>query len=307
MNNYFFYNKVIDNVVNAASAEELCSSLTKCQDLLKSRFINKDTFMERLQRSLGERSQYYRQCVPAIEICGRPVPNVFVYEDRVSYVVYASFKINSCTCVEELSREISDVVDFFGNKMSGPKTGLLSIHEIVDMLNIAHEKYKLFDVPAKDKELEIFALKKSHVCYDSLTITFKNKKTGLLVNKWMVFSLSPCLDILPCNKYFVFMHEIGHVLYNTLTNGSCRAPAFFRELAMIMGLPVFADENKLPEFFADVFSAATLNNTRYSVYSPFKEVLTKEILELLDLYFKMLTSQAGIGDLGFGEEKAVLH
>lgn len=301
MNNYF--NKVTNKVVNATSARKLCSALRECQDILGSRFVNKAAFMEQLQSAMREQAAYYKSNIPAIEIMEQPVSNVFIYEDKVSYLIYSSFKINSCTKIEELRVEMSDLVDFFENKMSKPKTDVLNPFEITDMLNIVQSKYDLIGTVTYDKELEIYVLNKSHICYDSLMITFKNTYTGTMLNKWVVFSLSPCVDILACNKYFVFLHEIGHILYNSITKGSNKVPESFKQLAVSIGLPFFNNEDRLSELFADIFSACTINNSRYAYYNPFKAVLPDKVLQVFELYFKMLAYQANAAVTGI----ACLH
>lgn len=289
MNNYI--NNISNNVVNATSARRLCNALRECQNVLESRFVNKAAFMEQLQRAMREQATFYKNNIPAIKIMERTLSNVFIYEDKLSYLIYSSFKINSCTKIEELRGEISNIIDFFENYMTSPKTEVLSQSEIIDMLNIVHSKYNLFDAETFDKELEIYVLNKSHICYDSLIITFKNTYTGTMLNKYIVFSLSPCVDILACNKYFVFLHEIGHIFYNSITKGSNRVPESFKQLAVLLGLPFLDNENRLSELFADIFSACTINNSKYSYYNPFKTVLSDEILEVFELYFNMLAYQ----------------
>jgi hypothetical protein len=287
MNNY----KIIDNVINATSAEMLCGALRQCQGVLKTRFTNKTAFMERLQDKISRQVLLYKQDIPPVNVLAQPIHNIFIYEDRVSYLTYSSFKLNSCTTLEELNSQITDIIDFFGNKMTKSRTDLLNIDEIIGIFNIVETKFNLLEVILKDKEFEIYLLDRSHICYDSFLLTFKNKFTGLIYKRWMLFSLSPCMDILACNKYFVFLHEIGHCLYNTIMQENRRALDYFKDIAMIAGLPVFNDEGRFSELYADIFAAASLKDTDYSYYNPFKDVLSESVLELFELYFKMVLYQ----------------
>lgn len=301
-----FY-RAIDKAVGATSANTLCDALRQCKGVLESRFVNKAAFMEKLQGAMKGRAIYYKYFIPPAVMQEQALPNTFIYEDNLSYLIYSSFIINSCTGVEELKGQISGIIDFFENKMTHPRTDLLKQYEIIDMLTIVQKKYSLLDAVTQDRELEIFILNRSHLCYDSFLLTFKNNRTGRWVNKWMVFSLSPCMDIPACNKYFVFLHELGHILFNAITNAGEEIPPFFRELTTILGLPYWGDKDKLSELFADVFAACTMNETRYSEYNPFKKVLPDKITGLFEVYFKMLSAQAGNQIYSSGEEQWIVH
>jgi len=305
MNRYFY--KVIGDVVSAASAKQMCEALDKCRDILRSRFANREGFMEQLQSSVKKQAAYYKYGAPAVKVLEQPAPNVFIYEDRMSYLVYSSFIINSCRGIRELDEQIAGIIDFFGNRITEPRTDMLSTCEINELLDIVQEKYGLIDTVTDGKELEIYAMNRSHVCYDSLLLTFKNTRTGTLLNKWMVFSLSPCFDIPACNKYFVFLHEIGHILYNEITCGGNTVPEMFREIAESLGLPFADDDNRLSELFADIFSASSLNKTRYCAYNPFNTALNGKMLELFELYFRMLTYRMNRQSGAHHEGQTFLH
>jgi hypothetical protein len=303
MNNY----KIIDNVLNATSAEALCGALRECQRVLKTRFTNKTAFMERLQDKIYWQILLYKQDIPIVNVLDQPINNISIYEDRVAYLMYSSFKLNMCTSLEELNLQITDIIDFFGNKMTKSKTAVLNIDEISSIFNIVQRKFNLLEVILRDKEFEIYLLDRSHICYDSFLLTFKNKYTGLIYKRWMLFSLSPCMDILACNKYFVFLHEIGHCFYNTIIQEDRKALDYFKEIAEIAGLPIFNDESRVSELYADIFAAASLKDTCYSNYNPFKNVLPENILELFELYFKMVIYQKNMELYDFKKEESLLN
>lgn len=305
MSNYSY--NIIDNVINSTSSEKLCDSLKQCQGVLKTRFTNKTSFMERLQKEIREQVLSYKYNVPVVKVLEQPMSNIFVYEDKVSYLVFSSFKINLCSSIEELNSQIADIIDFFENKMTKSRTDILNIDEIIGMFNIVQRKYNLMDIISCDKEFEIFLMNRSHICYDSFLLTFRNINNGLLLKRWMLFSLSPCVDILASNKYFVFLHEIGHCFYNVITLEDGNALKLFDEIAVTVGLPAFNEEGKSSELFADIFAATALSNTNYAYYNPFKNVFPEKGLELFELYFKILVSQVNIEHHDFKKEKVMLH
>jgi len=170
MNSYFY--KAIDKVVSATSSKELCNALRQCQDVLASGFISRANFMEQLQWSISKQAAYYKYNASEVNILEKPWSNVFIHKDKIAYLVYSSFLINLCTDFEEMDEQISGIIDFFENKMSRPKSDILNTSEIIDMLNIVQEKYGLVDVITNGKDLEIFVVNKSHVCYDSFLLSF---------------------------------------------------------------------------------------------------------------------------------------
>ena len=297
----------IDRVVRAASSGELCQGLKECLAVLNSWSLKKGLFAEQLKKAIGEQARRYKYGAPAVRVLGQPVPNLYIYQDLEASFVYSAFKINACTTVEEVMDQIDDIVDLFENRMSRPRTGRLNAFEAVELLEAAQEKYNFLNSITGSKELEIYLLNKSHFCYNSFLLTYRNTRTGKQTGKRMLFSLSPVSELLVCNKYFVFLHELGHVLYNDIEDRGARGPFLFYELAKLMGFSSLMDEDGIQELFADVFSAATLHGTRYSEFNPYKGLLTGEIMGLLALYFKMLADRIDPGNLGWGEGKAVLH
>lgn len=282
------YGRIIGSVVRATSAGNMCEALEDCRDILDSRFANKTAFMEKLQKETKKQEKVYRYGIPSVKIMEKSFSNIFIYEDPIAYFMYSSFKINACTSYMELKAEISDIISLFENQLSNPRTGNLGIDEMMKLLEIVEHKYCLVDIATLDKKLEIYALNKSHRIYDSFLMTFKNMRTGKVLNRWALFSLSPCMDLFLCNKYHVFLHEIGHVVYNEMIDRIKKIPDFFKELAAIAGLLASDDEDRLQELFADLFSAASLHNTFYSAFNPFRQVLPAEVFDMFEAYFKVL-------------------
>ena len=283
-----YHNKTIENVINATSSEMLCCALSQCQDVLKNRFTNKIAFMERLQDKVNRQILLYEQDIPTIHVLNQPIHNISIYEDKKSYLKYSSFKLNMCTDLGELNLQINDIIDFFYNKFTSSRTDILNIEEITGIFEIVQKKFNLLDIVMQDKEFEIYLMNRSHICFDSFLLSYKNKHTGSIHKKWMLFSLSPCFDNLACNKYFVFLHELGHCLYNTVIHEYRKELCYFENITVIAGMSVFNDETRLSELFADIFAAVSLRDTCYSDYNPFKNVISESILELFELYFKMV-------------------
>ena len=134
MNNY----KIIDNVINATSAEKLCIALRQCQGVLKTRFTNKTGFMERLQDTINQQVLLYKQDIPRVKVFNKLMQNIFIYEDKVAYLIYSSFKLNMCTDLEELNSQMTDIMDFFGNMMAKSRTDVLKVDEIINIFKIVN-------------------------------------------------------------------------------------------------------------------------------------------------------------------------
>lgn len=305
MGNFIY--KAIDKAVNAESPDKFCEALEQCRNALSSVFVNKTAFMERLKEALEVKTGYLKYCENETGVFKRLMPDVYIYEDMGPYLAYSSFKISLCSNIMELKEQIDEIVDFFENKISEPKTDRLTLDEITDILDLVQRKYGLISTVTYDRELEIYLFNKSHICYDSFLLTYKNIHTGALLNKWMLFSFAPCMNFFVCNKYFVFLHELGHILYNAYKNTAEKTPMLFDEMTMVLGLPFLDDENRRSELFADLFSVSAMNNTRYLEYNPYKNVLSSKVRELLELYFSMLVSRVDVNNYIYREEKQILH
>jgi hypothetical protein len=283
---------IISKVLSAHSAKTLCSALRQCSKALRPGRPDSAAFMQQLQRAVAERTAYYGDYSVWAGISGQPARNIHIYEGDEAYLAFSSSRLKPCSCAEELKCMADSIADFFEKETTRPQAPVLSSGEAVEMLNIIQEKYGFMEVIDDDMELDIYIINRSHICYDSLLLTLKDTAAGTLLNRLMVLSLAPTMDIMACNRYFVFLHEMGHVFYKSVTSGNGKVPFMFRELAVFLGLPFMDDENKLEELFADVFSACAVNNTEYSRYNPFKQVLSGDVMNLLELYFKMLGCQA---------------
>lgn len=299
--------RAIQGVTGASTIDGLCSALKRCLSVLDSRHCAGSGFAEALKNALREKSLDCRRKSNAYIAAGRFGTNVHIYCEVSACLIFAGFKISLCKDDKELREQIEYIIDFFGCSMTKPKTGALTPGEAWELLGIVQDKYGLISAVTGQRELEIYLIERSHVSYDSFLLTYKNSHTGIWLNKWLLFSLSPCLDILDCNKYHVFMHELGHVLYNAVTGGGNGMPAFFGEIAFLLGFPLNDDIICPDELFADLFSASALKGTKYSPFNPFGSVMDPGIYELLELYFRMLAHNAERDQYGTSAADNILH
>lgn len=284
--------RAIEGVTSASTIDGLCAALKNCLAILDSYRNSEADFAEDLKTALRNKSADCRKKSNAYSSAGWFSTNVHIYCDLSACLIFAGFRICLCKDAKELREQVEFVVDFFNNCMSEPKSGILTSGEAGELLGIVQKKYRLLSAVTCDRELEVYLINKSHIRYDSFLLTYKNTYTGVWLNKWLLFSLSPCMDILECNKYHVFLHEMGHILYNAVTNGGDEIPAMFDKIAFLLGLPLNIDINCPEELFADLFSAASLRGTKYSCFNPFDNIPDNGTYELLELYFRMLAQNA---------------
>ncbi len=286
--------RAIAGIAGASTIEGLCSAIKGCLDLLDSGPVDGGCFLSDLKTALKEKLTDCRKKSDSFPDLRRFGSNVHMFCELSACLVFAGFRICLCRNEKELKEQLRFIADFFEN-MPERGTGALSPGEAAALLGVVQEKYGLLSAVTCDRELEIYLINRSHFCYDSFLLTYRNTHTGIWLNKWLLFSLSPRLDMLECNKYHVFLHEMGHVLYNSVTGGGDKIPELFGEIAFLLGLPLYEEINYPEELFADLFSAVSLRGTEYSSFNPFEKVLDKDICKLLELYFGMLAHNAGRG------------
>ena len=298
--------RAIAGVTEASTIDGLCSAIKGCLALLDSRPVDGACFLSALKTALKVKLNDCRKKSDAFPGLRRFGTNVHMYCELSACLVFAGSRICLCRNEKELKEQLCFIAGFFEN-MPERGTGALSPDEAAALLNVVQEKYGLLSAVTCDRELEIYLINRSHFCCDSFLLTYKNMHTGNWLNKWLLFSLSPRLDILECNKYHVFLHEMGHVLYSSVTGGGDKMPELFGEIAFLLGFPLYEEINNPEELFADLFSAISLRGTEYSSFNPFEKVLDKDICKLLELYFGMLAHNAGRGYYDIAGIDNLLH
>jgi hypothetical protein len=285
----------IDEVMEATTIDGFCAALKNCLAVLDSKRGREAGFADAIKTAFREKSYECRRKSDAYTATGQYGTNVHIYCELSACLIFAGFRICLCRDAGELREQIAFITDFFGRCMSKPKSGVLTPGEAGELLAIVQKKYGLLSAVTCHRELEIYLINRSHLRYDSFLMTYKNTYTKMWLNKWLLFSLSPCMDILECNKYHVFLHEMGHILYNAVTGGGEAVPELLGEIAFLLGLPLYEDIICPEELFADLFSAISLRGTKYAPFNPFEKVLDDGICGLLELYFGMLARNAGRG------------
>ena len=99
-----------------------------------------------------------------------------------------------------------------------------------------------------------------------------------------------CMAIPDCNKYFKFLHEMGHILFDLSAGDGGGIPDLFDQVAFLLGFSDIKDNIKKDELFADIFSAVSLNGAGYPEYKSFKFTFTDSLYDFLEDYFRMLVN-----------------
>lgn len=284
--------KALDALAKASTIDALCFALARCRTCLERGTGSGDGFEEALKAVFENKTEECRRRSKAYGPAGVYASNVHVYSDLAACLIFAGFRLCRCRDGKELSEQVGFLTDFFGSYMTPPLSGILTRNEAGALLALVEEKYRMLSAVTCDRELEVYLINRSHIRFDSFLMTYRSVKTGIGPYKWLLFSLAPRLALPECNKYHVFLHELGHVLYNAVVSGPDTVPELFEDIAFILGVPLSGDITYAEELFADLFSATTLNGTGYSAHNPFAGVLRQEVYELLELYFRMLAGKA---------------
>lgn len=285
-------NKIIKGISAASTIDGFCAYLRRCLSVLDANSPEAADFANSLKTLFqGMAADCRKNSV--IYTAPDEIPVVArIYCDLSACMTFTGFRIHLCKDEREIRNQVEFLLDFFNNCMTKAQSSSLTSNEVCEMLGLVQQKYRLLSAVAYERELEIYLINRAHFCYDSFLLTYKNTHNGTWLDKWLLFSLSPRSEMLECNKYFVFVHETGHMLYNAVTGGGEVLPELFGEIAFLLGLSLKEDVNCPEELFADLFSAVTLNGTAYSHFNPYGKSFSKEIYELLELYFRMLAGNA---------------
>jgi len=86
---------------------------------------------------------------------------------------------------------------------------------------------------------------------------------------------------------YIFIHELGHALQCKITENDFKVPQSFKSKVVKYIFPEAPDE-VLPEIFADCFSIALMNGTKYEDKNLFIKSFGNVRVEMIETYFKKL-------------------
>jgi len=268
---------------------------------------NQNLYMELLLSDFKKRKSSSGNNGIQLKISGVSSPNVKLYTDLDAFVSFTEFILDNFKASEKFGNHVDYIYDFFCKSMVDPGGGILTKVEVESLLTLVQDKFGLISAVTYTKDLDIYLINRSHICYDSFLLTHKKYKEGSWQNRLMLFSMSPCIDILECNRFFIFLHEIGHALYNCSLEKGANAPDFFKEVTVIIGLPGATERERQDELFADIFAAATLHDSAFSDFNPYKQVLSEDTFDFLELYIRMLACMVERENYRFPNDFSIIN
>jgi len=133
-----------------------------------------------------------------------------------------------------------------------PMCDTITVAEINRVLNAAQKFYRLLDIIAPKEPLPILRFDYSHAIYNSQCGLSDNKECPATI---MVYH-PQAVDI--HDRVFIFAHELGHALHQTLTGDVAITPEGFDKFNASVSTKVNSVK-EMQECFADAVALAILN------------------------------------------------
>ena len=162
-----------------------------------------------------------------------------------------------------------------------PITDAITEDEIKQVLNAAQTEFRLLDIIAPNRALEIIRLNNSHNYY--------NCQCGFSDDGVPIVLVYHPRDTAVCDRVFIFAHELGHALHNALTKNLDVLPDDFDKFNESLGVNFQTLENK-QEAFADVTAFAILHNGGLGEHIPVGPT-AEEFAAIADKYIRHLTNK----------------
>ena len=162
-----------------------------------------------------------------------------------------------------------------------PLTEAVTEDEIKQVLDIAQTEFRLLDIIAPNKALEIIRLNNSHNYY--------NCECGFSEDGEPVILVYHPREITVYDRVFIFAHELGHALHVSLTKNLEVLPDYFDKFNESLGVNLPALKAK-QEAFADATAFAILNNGGLGEHIPVGPT-SKEFAAVADKYIRYLTNK----------------
>lgn len=151
--------------------------------------------------------------------------------------------------------------------------------EITRVLNAAQKAYRLIDIVAPKEPLKILRFDYSHITYNSQCGLSDNPGCPATV---MVYHPK---EVETYNRVFIFAHELGHALHQTLTGSVSITPDGFDELNDKFSSKLNSTEDT-QERFADAVALSILNIKGLGTHFPTQ--VSKDISPFFARYLRGL-------------------
>ena len=167
------------------------------------------------------------------------------------------------------------------NEFTAPCGDAVSEDEMSPILESAQEKFRVLDIIAPVKPLNIISLNNSHIVF--------NSQCGIgygAAPEAVIFVYHPRADA-QHTKEFIFAHEIGHAVHIALTGGVSVLPDDFDAFNERLNIFWQTVEQKR-EAFADVAAFAILNSGGLREYLPGPP--SESALDCFDSYIRSIVA-----------------
>ena len=167
------------------------------------------------------------------------------------------------------------------SEFSEPMEDIVTEAEMNAVLDNAQSKFGMMDIIAPEKPLKIVSFNHSHAVY--------NCECGMSASpgsrESVIFVYHP-RDVIPCDRVFIFAHEIGHALHLALTGDVDIIPDKFDEFNEALNVDLDTIYLK-QEAFANVAAFAMLNGNGLNKHLPHQ--FSETMLECYDKYIGYVT------------------
>ena len=184
--------------------------------------------------------------------------------------------------LKDIVKGINEFIDRC-KEFIAPITEAITETEILAVLELVQNKFKLLDLISPGRPLRIHRLDNSHIEF--------NSECGSTVDEdgaeSQIYLYSP-REVELCDRVFIFAHELGHALHLALTKDIDKVPPEFDEFNKLLGVTV--PEYGKAEVFADTFALALFYNTKLDKHVPPK--FNKDFLPLFDEFFSIMIKGA---------------
>jgi len=155
------------------------------------------------------------------------------------------------------------------SEFSEPLSERISETEMKAVLKRA-QKLGILDVITQRKPLKIISLANTHYIH--------NSECGLTEqadapSEAVLFVYHP-REIDPCDRVFIFAHELGHAVHSSITGDVEIIPAGFEAFNKSLGLQDAFDDDLIKEAFADVVAFSLITSEELKEHLPCSEDLS---------------------------------
>lgn len=208
-----------------------------------------------------------------------------VYKPKDSMKYFITKQFCGMQKIDEVNKYIDELKFLLSNFTDKHNTERVSKNDIDNLFNLVYQKYPKLEEIFSSVEIEILLFNNTDKISNSLTTPSLDNKHFTIYCLYM--KDEPDRKRVEDFHYYVFLHELGHILCWLVTNKN-QVPSSFIEETKESYAGLTIDNPDALEVFADSFAMLVMHESNYAYANPFEHFHENHYVVLKKYFDKLI-------------------